>query len=142
MTKEKNKGGRPSKYNEEFIDEVDVYLEQNKDTRDRHGKLIVNLPTKEGLAQHLDVTKKTLLNWAEEHEEFLHALKKIDAEQQKRLLNSGLSGDYNSTIAKLILSSNHGMAEKTQQDHTSQGEKIEGFVLEFVKPNEAKATNS
>jgi len=38
----------------------------------------------------------------------------------------GLSGDYNSTIAKLVLSSNHGMAEKQEHDHKNDGGKFEG----------------
>ena len=37
-----------------------------------------------------------------------------------RLGESGLSGAYNSTIAKLILSSNHGMHEKSEVENKSE----------------------
>jgi len=128
--------GRPSKYDPKFIDEVDNYLAECvdedkkilKQSNSEKGyemydtKLKVNLPTIEGFARYIDIAKKTLYNWRDEHEGFLHALEKIEVEQHKRLLNSGLSGEYNSTIAKLILSSNHGMTERT--DHTTQGEKM------------------
>ena len=32
----------------------------------------------------------------------------------KRLLNSGLGGQYNATIAKLVLAANHGMSDKQE----------------------------
>jgi len=121
--------GRPSKYRPEFDQEVLAYIESNKDeykayltkvddegreTRDY--QLEVNLPSMAGLANHLGVNKTTLYEWAKEHESFSNSLGKLVQEQEKRLLSSGLSGKYNSTIAKLILSSNHGYAEKTKSD--------------------------
>jgi len=84
----------------------------------------VKLPTMEGFSLFLDCAKSSLYEWAKENKEFSDALEKITIEQQKRLLDEGLAGNYNSTIAKLILSSNHGMSEKTQTDITSKGEKI------------------
>jgi len=140
--------GRPTKYDRKFIQEVDRYLEENQDEEVQvvkqansekgyemyDNKLKVKLPTIEGFALFIDVSKKTLYNWRDEHNEFLHALGKIEKEQQKRLVNMGLSGEYNSTIAKLILSSNHGMREKTETDITTKGEAVAGF--NFIKPNE------
>jgi F0F1-type ATP synthase gamma subunit len=38
-------------------------------------------------------------------------------------MNCGLTGEFNSTIAKLALA-NHGHSEKSQTDITSGGEKI------------------
>jgi len=134
----KHAGGRPSEYKKEYITKVDEYLESRQDevfefhkTRgvksdgyDR--KVNVKLPTIEGFAIFINVSKKTLYNWRDENPKFLHALEKIEVEQKRRLLDSGLSGDYNSTIAKLILSSNHGMTEKT--DITTGGEPM-GVVM-------------
>lgn len=143
-TEEKSNRGRPSEYKEEYIDKVDEYLEANQDEEVQvvkqsnsekgyemyDNKLKVKLPTIEGFARYIGVSKKTLYNWRDEHPEFLHALEEIEAEQKERLLNMGLSGDYNSTIAKLILSSNHDMKEKT--DVTTQGEKISNESKELV----------
>ena len=108
--------GRPSEYKEEYIPMVTKYIKETKDKVTK-GKLKVSLPTIEGFSIYLDVSKKTLYNWGGEHKEFLHALGEIEREQKKRLLDMGLSGDYNSTIAKLILSVNHGMSEKSEVDH-------------------------
>ncbi len=119
--------GRPSKYDRKFIESVDKYLKDNQDdvdvveesTNEKTGrtryesKTTVKLPTIEGFALYISVNKTTLYEWEKEHKEFSNALEKIRTEQKARLLNKGLSGEYNSTICKLVLSSNHGMSEKT-----------------------------
>lgn len=131
--------GRPAEYKEEYIAKVDEYLEEHQDEEVQvvkqssekyemfDNKLKVRLPTIEGFARYIDVNKTTLYEWESKHEEFSNALDKIRIEQKERLLNSGLSGDYNSTIAKLILSSNHGMSDK--QDITSGGETIKSNTI-------------
>ena len=119
-----NPVGRPQKYN--ITDKWHEWIEEWKSvTIDTDGE--VNLPTIESLTLFLqdklkEINKYISLNTVDTYgrgedakPEFLGALQWIKCEQKKRLLNSGLSGDYNSTIAKLILSSNHGMAEKTEQ---------------------------
>lgn len=112
------------KYKEEYIAEVDVYLRKNKDRKLPQKKgLKVKLPTIYGFALYLGVAEKTLNNWGKNHKKFRRALNKIKNEQKKRLVNMGLSGDYNSTIAKLILSSDHGMRERV--DSTSGDEPID-----------------
>jgi hypothetical protein len=131
--------GRPTEYKEEYIQKADEYLKANKDeyeefhkTRgeksDGYERLVrVKLPTIEGFALMLGHNKHALYDWEKKYPKFSHALDKIREEQRKRLINGGLSGDYNSTIAKLILSSNHGYKEKTEQDITSKGDKVVGF---------------
>jgi hypothetical protein len=117
--------GRPTSYKEEYNDLVDDYLKDCIDSYD-NGKRDVKLPTIGGFALMVGVNKQTLYNWGEEHPQFLDSLNKIVEEQQNRLINQGLAGNYNSTIAKLILSSNHGMSEKTENktDITTGGDKI------------------
>jgi len=117
--------GRPSEYKDEYNELVDDYLQDCIDSYD-NGKREVKLPTVGGFALMIGVNKQTLYNWGAEHPEFLDSLNKIVEEQQNRLINQGLAGNYNSTIAKLILSSNHGMSEKTENktDITSGGDKI------------------
>jgi hypothetical protein len=93
---------------------VDEYLTKCKDKKIGMRGLEVKLPKREGFAIFLRVTRQTLDNWSKEHTEFFDALSKIDLEQKERLINSGLSGAYNPTIAKLVLSANHGMVEKSE----------------------------
>lgn len=130
----KKEEGRPTKYDPEFCRKVDEYLSSNQDEEVKVVKQVneekgyeiydtkfkVKLPTIEGFALFLNVSKKSLLNWEKEYPEFLHALDKIRAEQHNRLVNSGLSGEYNPTIAKLILSSNHNYKERSEQENTGE----------------------
>ena len=123
-----NKTGRPTKYEDIYIPKVDEYLELHQDEQVQvvkqssekyemyDNKLKVKLPTIEGFARFIGVNKTTLYEWESNYTEFSNALDKIRIEQQERLINQGLSGEYNSTIAKLILSSNHGMTERNQQE--------------------------
>lgn len=129
-------GGRPIEYKEEYCQKADEYLELHKDeeraivrqSNSEKGyemydnKLAVKLPTLKGFARFIDVNESTLYEWDKKYPEFSKSLDKIKTEQHDRLINNGLSGDYNPTIAKLILSSNHGMSEK--QDVTSGGKPL------------------
>lgn len=149
--------GRPTKYLEEYINKVDEYLELHQDIeQEKVGMrneekgyekieyiLKVDLPTVEGFALFLGVNKTTLYEWEKNHPEFSNALDKIRTEQQMRLINEGLAGNYNPTIAKLILSSNHGMREKTDQDITSNGKELKTIVgFNYVVPKENDNDNS
>ena len=163
------KGGRPTEYKEEYCDEVDVYLKENKDEYEmiddykedekpvandtelkilkrkerRKGIIKVNLPTIEGFALRLNVSEKTLYNWRDKHPKFLQSLGKINREQKKRLLNMGLSGEYNSTIAKLILSSNHGMVERS--DITTKDKELPKSIInlkDYVQGNNGNEEDS
>jgi len=132
------KMGAPTKYKPEFCQMVDIYLEQNQDKREiqisKGNKVIgltVKLPTVEGFSLMLGVNKVVLYTWEKKYDDFRNALDKIRVEQKQRLLNMGLSGDYNSTIAKLILSSNHGMVER--QDVTTAGNEIKNYDEEQIK---------
>lgn len=134
-----------AKYEKEHIKSVDKYLALKKDKSVKvkrvgirkagkyknspytiyDSKFKVQLPTIHGFATYLGVVEKTLYNWAKAHKDFRIALNKIKNEQKQRLIDMGLSGDYNSTIAKLILSSNHGMKERV--DATTGDEPINNF---------------
>lgn len=138
--------GRPSEYKEEYCQKVDEYLASNKDEQVQvvkqansdkgyemfENKLKVRLPTIEGFARFIDVNKTSLYEWEKIYPEFSNALSKIRTEQQERLINQGLSGEYNSTIAKLILSANHGMREKSETDLTSGGEPLQPILVKFL----------
>lgn len=145
--------GRPTKYKEEYIERVDEYLALHQDVK-KDKELTVKLPTIEWFARFIGVPKRTLYDWKSEWDNytprdtseltkeeikkeeilrskqiFSHSLEKINEEQRSRLLNNWLSGDYNSTIAKLILSSNHWMVER--KDVTSDGKRVSISELSF-----------
>ncbi len=103
---------RPTVYNEGTVAKVESYLA----SCELDGKL----PTVEGLSLALDVTRKTVQNWAndENKPEFLRIFDRVKAEQAEKLLQKGLTGDYNATMAKMMLT-HHGYVERSQVDSVS-----------------------
>lgn len=149
VTEETRPLGRPTKYTPELCQKVDDYLKESidkelsvlKETENPDGtkeiveikRYKVQLPTIEGFALFLGVNKDTLYEWKKKYTNFSDSLDNIINIQKKRLLDEGLAGNYNPTIAKLILSSNHGMAEKTNTDLTTGGDKLNSeVVVRFV----------
>jgi len=145
-----NGSGAPTEYKEEFVQKTYDYIKKCKDeinefhkTRgeksDGYDRLIkVKLPTKQGLASFLGVSTKSVERWStldddgkSLHPEFSLAISKLVQEQHDRLVENGLSGDYNPTIAKLLLSGNHGYKEKS--DFTSDDKPITGFEVTIKK---------
>lgn len=134
--KESVKMGRPTTYQDIYVTMADKYLDTCQDTErefhktrgdksDSYDRIIdVKLPTIEGFAIFLGHHKDSLYDWAKKYPDFSDSLKKITQLQKEKLLMKGLSGDYNPVIAKLILSSNHDMNDRTETDITTKGESI------------------
>lgn len=145
--------GRPTKYKEEYCERVADYLSECIDTiedyhktrgekSDTYDRIVnVKLPTVEGFARYIGVNKTTLYEWEKTHPIFSNALDDIRQEQQQRLIEGGLSGSYNATIAKLVLSNNHGMREKHDTDITTGGEKIP-VLVKFIDANDSDSRDS
>lgn len=118
--------GRPSKYSPSIIKKTYDYINAAKDefynyqkgfgaTDTYERRVMANLPTLEGLALYLNVHRDTVHAWSKKYPSFSDALDILMAVQRERLLNRGLSGDYNPMITKLVLSANHGMKERVDQ---------------------------
>lgn len=86
-----------------------------------------------GLAQHLGIARSTVYDWAnhEDKKEFSDILEKVLTAQELFLTANGLSGEYNSTITKLILTK-HGYTDKQETDLTSKGESISPLTVKFI----------
>lgn len=113
--------GRPLEYNDEILTQAQEYLlscedkEIEKGSEDRPTYSIkVKLPTIEGLAVYLKVSRDTIYDWEKKYKEFSYILTQLRAEQADKLINNGLSGDYNPTIAKVLLTK-HGYREGIDQ---------------------------
>ncbi len=115
-------GGRPSKYDPQFVSAVDRYIATT-------GKEQTSLPTIQGLAVFLEVSKDTLYEWAKLYPEFSDALAFLMEVQGEQLINDGIYGgkEVNATIVKLLLQNNHGMRER--QDVTSDDKPLPTPIL-------------
>lgn len=120
--------GRPTSYTEDIVESAIEYLSLCQDeevTREKKDgwfdyKLKAKLPTIEGLARFLKIDKTTIYEWEKIHPKFSHVISDLRSEQADRLINNGLSGDYNSTIAKVLLTK-HGYRDAIDTDHTTLG---------------------
>jgi hypothetical protein len=97
------------------------------------------VPTIAGLSCWLDVARKTIYNWAESDQEFLHITEKIMGSQEKSLLNSALSGKFNAAITKLMLTK-HGYSDKQETEITGANGGP-AVILERVFVDPAKDNN-
>lgn len=137
----------PDTYDPKYIKEIEKYLKkcsdiyEKRETQERTGHnpsvleestITVNLPTITGFARFIKKSRKTIYNWRDNHDDFADALDAIMAEQEVRLVNQALGNKYNSTVANLMLSHNHGMVSK--KDLTSGGKPLP--LLDYTAPVE------
>lgn len=103
-----------TKYNEGMEAKVVEYIAT-------HRQLGQELPTTAGLALFLGVCRKTLVNWqtSEETLNFSALYDQMMCTQEVKLINGGLSNEYNAHITKLLLS-RHGYTTVTDVNHGGQ----------------------
>ncbi len=119
--------GRPTEYNAKILVKANEYLSSCEDeeiqqlvgmsqkgTELYKNKVKVMLPTIEGLALHIGISRETVYDWEDKYTEFSDIIKDLRAKQAVSLINNGLSGDYNPTIAKVLLTK-HGYREGIEQ---------------------------
>ena len=126
---------RPTIYSEEIVNEAWNYIGYSNDVHNAKGeKTEVRLPTVEGLALHLEISRSTLYLWQKEHEEFSDIIETLLQKQAQSLVNNGLHGSYNPTIAKVLLAK-HGYKDeiKTEQQHSGE---VTFKGMNVIKPNE------
>jgi len=106
-----NPVGRPTKYNAELQERADAYLYRLKEL----GHVV---PSRAGLCCYLGIAKSTSYLWEEQYPEFSDSLRAVEVMQEHMTLNGGLAGALNPTIAKLVLSNNHGYSESSRVENT------------------------
>ena len=96
------------------------------------GKVKVRLPSIEGLACYIDCARSSIYLWKEQKDdlgkEFSDILEQILEQQAARILSNGMGGQYNSTIAKLVLGK-HGYVDEKHNDLTTGGKPIPPSIL-------------
>lgn len=114
-------GGRPSKLDAAFIQKAEEYLLGYEERGDV-------IPSIAGLALYTRVRRSTIHSWLANipdvsedlKEQFMDIIGELQEEQEQKLLSGGLSGSFNATITKLVLSK-HDYSDKVEQSHTSDG---------------------
>lgn len=103
--------GRPSIYSEEMVAKAQGYLEGFESIDPVLDNEVI--PTVAGLSIHLGISRDTVYDWAKQKdkEDFSYIVTQILASQESSLVNNGLRGSFNPTIAKLMLTK-HGYSEK------------------------------
>lgn len=116
--------GRPTKLTPERLEIAKAYVyPEEKPSK---------LPTVERLARHLGVSRSTVYKWAGENEAFSDIIEALLAEQADELINKGLTGKFNPTITKLLLSGKHGYVEKSEIDQNLKGDIV--WVNDVPRP--------
>lgn len=108
----KHPGGRPCDYSQTMLEKTKDYLVGYKD-------LGHAVPSIAGLATVLKVARSTIYEWQSDtnKKEFSDIISTILAEQEQVTLSNGLNGDFNATIAKLLLGK-HGYSDKAETQTT------------------------
>lgn len=105
--------GVHSLYSDDMQRKADAYISEHEG----HGDVV---PTASGLASHLGVTRSTIYKWRADYPTFSDTLERLQAKQERLLISNGLKGDFQPTIAKLMLA-NHGYSEKSEHQVTGAG---------------------
>lgn len=142
-----SKTGRPTKYNNKYCQQlisffdidpyrevVETYTYKDGTTKETTKLLPNDMPFIRDFAKKIKVNVDTLYEWAKKHKEFSEALKEVKQLQEKLLVINGLNGCYNSTFAIFSAKNMIGWRDKSEIDHTSGGEQINGF--NYIAPND------
>ena len=113
--------GRPTKLTAEFIGKADEYM-------DCWEELNEVIPSIAGLSVYTRVSRESIHSWINKEwplevsddikKKFSDIVAALGATQELKLMNGGLGGSMNPTIAKLILHK-HGHSDKAEVDSKS-----------------------
>lgn len=118
--------GRPTKLTPALVKKAKQFVDRRAADR-------MLLPTVEGLALELGISRETVYDWASKGGEFSDIVNDLKAAQGEKLMQYSLAGKYNPTIARLILSGKHGYVEKSEVDQNVKGDVT--FVNTVPRPN-------
>jgi hypothetical protein len=118
---------RPTKLTKELVDKAAKYIGETM----MGGLYAGDLPMVAGLAIYLGVSRDSIYEWSKKRDKytelertFSDIVEDILTWQEYKLAGKSLKGEYNPTIARLLLNSKHGYVESTKTDVTSDGEKL------------------
>lgn len=100
--------GRPTAYNDDVVAKAWEYVDSGWED----GEAVI--PSLVGMCRYLERGKSTLYDWAKDpNKQFSDIIEALNERQEEILATSGLKGDFNSTIAKLMMTK-HGYSDKQE----------------------------
>lgn len=154
--KAKKKGKKVKEGDDDALDDMVGEEDMDEDEGNGPQKLYsrfevvsnVKVPTIEGLALHLKVRTQTLYEWEKTYPEFSDIMGTVRQKQADRLISGGLSGKYNPTIAKVLLTK-HGYREGIEQSGKDGDDLFKGVtetekkeIFDILFPNGRPKNNS
>lgn len=111
-------GGRPTSWSKELEEKAWEYINGQWKEEGHAVPMVV------GLCSFIDRSSSVVYEW-EKHDDkqFMDILKAIKDIQHLELFNKSLTGEYNSTMSKLMLTK-HGYSDKIDNDVTTGGKPI------------------
>jgi len=128
-----NPVGRPSLLTDELREKAREYIFRYEEQGDV-------IPSAAGLACWLGVSKSTVYLHGAQCPEFSDTLNAIQAKQETVTLNRGMTGQFNATIAKLVLA-NHGYSDKQAVDLSSSDGSMTPTRIELVAPDDQNSAH-
>ena len=120
----KKANGRPSKYTARMPGLILDYFETCADTQGKSVPMLkecVNtLPTLSGFARTINVTPRTLNNWAKAHPEFDEAKEHCMAIAADMVSQLALNNIYSPSISMFLLKASYGIQDKQVVEATGQ----------------------
>lgn len=123
VSEDMNVGGCPSKLDDELIAKAEEYIYDFRSNDDI-------VPSVAGLACYLEISRSSVYNYKSKSGRFLDIVERVELLQEKMLINGGLVGDFNASIAKLMMTK-HGYSDKQDVDHTTGGKEIKSGLGHF-----------
>ena len=116
--------GRPPKFSKKTLQDATDYL-LSFDAEECNEAV----PSVEGLALHLDISRETVYAWAKEKPLFSDIVALVRTKKSYMLQNKGLKNEVNASIAKLLLGHE---GYRDQQDLTSNDKPIAPLLVRFI----------
>jgi len=138
MNKEETKkNGRPTKYKPEYCEQIlaffniertkiilEKFYYKNGDVKEKEVEVANELPTLQGFAISIGVTRDTLHKWIKKHKKFLYAYKEAKTLQEDFWLQNSIRGLYPGAFTIFAGKNMFGWRDKNETDITSGGEKL------------------
>jgi DNA-binding transcriptional regulator YiaG len=124
VEEKKNKGGRPTKYHETYIQEVDQFIKERIEQK--------TIPTIEGFAFRIGVDVETVDRWRDKHKRFSGAIKRLKIIQSD-ILQLGIYNNTGNVAGGIfLLKNNHGFKDKHETDLTSGGKALPTPIISLT----------